>query len=332
MKHFLTLVLLAMQIAGCAAQPTAPLTNPTPESKVLYIVADSCPYLLSLPFSIADKNKYDYKKTYHALNIPTKNGIFVIGCKEEFVIEGDKAYWPIDRVFPKSDLDKMPVIRMKDFAKGKSLKQLQRAYNKWQEEYDYVFVTKCYNPENDKQERALAVDSYIHKPSKVKYPHYPIDSLTNAIERGVRIVVIDSNKLYAKREVKDTTFVGYAYGIYDRTFGYSIADRNGEKSRYSFLQTQENIYPFEEANVFTIDRKRFQWDDDVVLDLSKLGETHDIQEVWSQYHKFSKGHIVYFIDRAEITKNTITVRTCNTLVYTTGGFGIPKKKTRTKTE
>ena len=90
MKHILTLLLLVMQIAVCAAKNPFPLTNPTPESKVLYIVADSCPYLLSFPFSIADRNKYDYKKTYHALNIPTKNGIFVIGCKEEFVIEGDK--------------------------------------------------------------------------------------------------------------------------------------------------------------------------------------------------------------------------------------------------
>lgn len=330
MKHILTLLLLVMQIAVCAAKNPAPLTNPTPESKVLYIVADSCEFYISSAFFIS--KKYKDNATYYTLNIPTKDGTFAIGCKEMFLVENGKAYWPIDRVFPKSNLDKMPVIRMKDFAKGKSLKQLQRAYNKWQEEYDYVFVTKCYNPENDKQERALAVDSYIHKPSKVKYPHYPIDSLTNAIERGVRIVVIDSNKPYAKREVKDTTFVGYAYGIYNRTFGYSIADRNGEKSRYSFLQTQENIYPLEEANVFTIDRKRFQWDDDVVLDLSKLGETHDIKEVWSQYLKFSKGHIVYFIDRAEITKNTITVRTCNTLVYTTGGFGIPKKKTRAKTE
>lgn len=330
MKHFLTLCLLITQVAICSAQKPAQLSNPTPESKVLYIVADSCAYFLSSPFFIVDKDKYDYKKTYNTLNIPTKNGIFAIGCKEEFVVNGDKAHWPIDRVFPKSDLDKMPVIRMKDFAKGKSAKQLQRAYEKWQKEYDYVFVTKDYGS-GDKQERTLAVDSYIHKPSKVKYPHYPIDSLTNAIERGVRIVVIDSHKPYAKRVVKDTTFVSYAYGIYARTFGYSIADRNGEKDRNSFMQTQENIYPFEEANVFTIDRKRFQWDDDVALDLSKLGETHDIQEVWSQYHKFSKGHIVYFIDRAEITKNTITVRTCNTLLFTTGGFGgIRKKSNKTK--
>ena len=179
MKHFLTLVLLAMQIAVCAAQPTAPLTNPTAESKVLYIVADSCEFYISSAFFIS--KKYKVNATYYTLNIPTKDGIFVIGCKEEYVIDGDKAHWPIERLFPKSDLDKMPVIRMKDFAKGKSARQLQRAYNKWQKEYDYVFVTKCYNPEYDKQDRMLAVDSYIHKPTKVKYPHYPIDSLTNAV-------------------------------------------------------------------------------------------------------------------------------------------------------
>ena len=330
MKHILTLLLLVMQIAVCAAKNPFPLTNPTPDSKVLYIVADSCAYFLSSPFFIVDKDKYDYKKTYNTLNIPTKNGIFAIGCKEEFVVNGDKAHWPIDRVFPKSDLDKMPVIRMKEFAKGKSARQLQRAYEKWQKEYDYVFVTKDYGS-GDKQERTLAVDSYIHKPSKVKYPHYPIDSLTNAVERGVRIVVIDSNKPYAKRVVKDTTFVSYAYGIYARMFGYSIADHNGEKSRNNYMQTQENLYPLDETNVFTIDRKQFKWDSDVALDLSKLGETHDINDIWSILSTFHKGHRLYFIDRAEITKKTITVRTCNILIWSSGGFGGIRKKS-TKTE
>ena len=76
MKHILTLLLLVMQIAVCAAKNPFPLTNPTPDSKVLYIVADSCAYFLSSPFFIVDKDKYDYKKTYNTLNIPTKNGIF----------------------------------------------------------------------------------------------------------------------------------------------------------------------------------------------------------------------------------------------------------------
>lgn len=329
MKHILSLVLFAMQIAVCAAQPTAPLTNPTAESKVLYIVADSCDFYISSAFFIS--KKYKDNATYYTLNIPTKDGIFVIGCKEEFVIEGDKAYWPIDRVFPKSDLDKTPTIRMKDFAKGKSAKQLQRAYNKWQEEYDYVFVTKCHNPDNDKQERMLAVDSYIHKPSKVKYPHYPIDSLTNAVERGVRIVVIDSDKPYAKRVVRDTAYISYAHEMYAQIFNYEFVDHNGEKSLNNFMQTQENLYPLDEANVFTIDRRQFKWDSDVALDLSELASKRDIKDVWSIIYTFHKGHILYFIDRAEITKNTITVRTCNLHLFTTGGFGgIRKKSTNTK--
>ena len=257
MKHILTLVLLAMQIAVCAAQPTAPLTNPTAESKVLYIVADSCEFYISSAFFIS--KKYKDNATYYTLNIPTKDGTFAIGCKEMFLVENGKGYWPIDRMFPKSDLDKTPTIRMKDFAKGKSAKQLQRAYDRWQEEYDYVFVTKCYNPDNNKQERILAVDSYIHKPSKVKYPHYPIDSLTNAVERGVGIVVIDSDKPYAKRVVKDTAYINYAYGMYAQIFNYEFVDHNGEKSLNNFMQTQENLYPFDEANVFTIDRKHL-WD------------------------------------------------------------------------
>ncbi|MBQ9146135.1 MAG: hypothetical protein IJX68_00260 [Rikenellaceae bacterium] len=329
MKHFLTLVLLAMQIAVCAAQPTAPLTNPTAESKVLYIVADSCEFYISSAFFIS--KKYKDNATYYTLNIPTKDGTFAIGCKEMFLVENGKGYWPIDRVFSKSDLDKTPTIRMKDFAKGKSAKQLQRAYDRWQEEYDYVFVTKCHNPDNDKQERILAVDSYIHKPSKVKYPHYPIDSLTNAVKRGVGIVVIDSNKPYAKRVVRDTAYISYAYGMYAQIFNYEFVDHNGEKSLNNFMQTQENLYPLDEANVFTIDRKQFKWDSDVALDLSELASKRDIKDVWSIIYTFNKGHILYFIDRAEITKNTITVRTCNTLLFTTGGFGgIRKKSTNTK--
>ena len=329
MKHILTLALAVIQIAVCAAQPATPLTNPTAESKVLYIVADSCEFYIS-SIGFASK-KYEDNATYYTLNIPTKDGTFAIGCKEMFLVENGKAYWPIDRVFPKSDLDKTPTIRMKEFAKGKSAKQLQRAYDRWQEEYDYVFVTKCYNPDNDKQERILAVDSYIHKPSKVRYPHYPIDSLTSAIERGVRIVVIDSDKPYAKRVVKDTAYINYAYGMYAQIFNYEFVDYNGEKSLNNFMQTQENIYPLDEANVFTIDRKQFKWESDVALDLSELASKRDINDVWSVIFTFHKGHRLYFIDRAEITKNTMTVRTCNTLLITTGGFGgIRKKSSDTK--
>ena len=330
MKHILTLLLLVMQIAVCAAKNPFPLTNPTPESKVLYIVADSCEFYMSDPFFTTKEHKANV--FHQTLNIPTKDGTFAIGCREECILlENNKGYWPIDRVFPKSDLDKTPTIRMKEFAKGKSAKQLQRAYDRWQEEYDYVFVTRCYNPDNDKQERILAVDSYIHKPSKVRYPHYPIDSLTNAIERGVRIVVIDSDKPYAKRVVKDTAYINYAYGMYAQIFKYEFVDHNGEKSLNNFMLTQENIYPLDEANVFTIDRKQFKWESDVALDLSELASKRDIKDIWSIIFTFHKGHRLYFIDRAEITKNTMTVRTCNTLIITTGGFGgIRKKSNKTK--
>lgn len=324
MKHILTLVLLAMQIAVCAAQPTAPLTNPTAESKVLYIVADSCEFYISSTGFVS--KKYKDNETYYTLNIPTKDGTFAIGCKEMYLVENGKGYWPIDRVFSKSDLDKTPTIRMKEFAKDKSAKQLQRAYDRWQEEYDYIFVTKCHNPDNDKQERILAVDSYIHKPSKVRYPHYPIDSLTNAIERDVRVVVIDSDKPYAKRVVRDTAYISYAYGMCAQIFNYEFVDHNGEKSLNNFMQTQENLYPLDEANVFTIDRKQFKWDSDVALDLSELASKRDIKDVWSIISTFHKGHILYFIDRAEITKNTMTVRTCNLHLFTTGGFGGIRKK------
>lgn len=325
MKHILTLVLLAMQIAVCAAQPTAPLTNPTAESKVLYIVADSCEFYISSAFFIS--KKYKDNATYYTLNIPTKDGTFAIGCKEMFLVENGKGYWPIDRVFSKSDLDKTPTIRMKDFAKGKSAKQLQRAYDRWQEEYDYVFVTKCYNPDNDKQERILAVDSYIHNPSKVKYPHYPIDSLTNAVKRGVGIVVIDSDKPYAKKFVRDHSTIVYAHGFFSLSFGYDITDRNGERSKTQWIIAQENLNAPDEINTFTVDRKSFRLEGEAVLDLSQLAEQNDIKEVWSQYLKFIKGHITYFIDRAEMTKNTMTVRTSTMEMFLIDSFG-PTPKNR----
>ncbi|MBR4149421.1 MAG: hypothetical protein IKT94_04730 [Rikenellaceae bacterium] len=329
MKNLLALCLLVMQVAICSAQKPAQLANPTSESKVLYIVADSCDFYYS-SFAF-ESSKHDNQASYHTLNIPTKNGTFAIGCEERWLVANGKLYWPIDRLFPKSDLDKMPVIRMKDFAKDKSTKQLQRAYEKWQKEYDYVFVTKCYNPDNDQQERILAVDSYIYKPSKVRYPHYPADSLTNAIERGVRIIVIDSNKPYAKRFVPDKTSLTYAYGIFATQFGYEIVDRNGKQEKNKWLTTHENLNAPDEINIFTVDRNSLDLESDVVLDLSQFAETHDIKDVWSQHHNFSKGHITYFIDRAEITKNTMTVRTCNTLIITTGGFGgIRKKSNKTK--
>lgn len=326
MKHILTLALLVMQIAVCTAQPTTPLTNPTAESKVLYIVADSCDYLMSDAFFHTSKKIAN--AFFKTLNIHTKSGSFAIGCREEYIfLDNNEVHRPIERTFPKSDLDKTPTIRMKDFAKGKSAKQLQRAFNRWQEEYDYVFVTKCYNPDIDQQERLLAVDSYIYKPSKVRYPHYPIDSLTNAIERGVRIVVIDSDKPYAKRLVRDKTAVLYAHGIFALQFGYEVADRNGEKSKTQHIATQENLYAPNEINTYTVDRKSFRLEGEEVLDLSRLAEQNDIEEVWSQYLKFSKGHIIYLIDRADMTKNTMTVRTNNTYWVLIDSFG-PSPKNR----
>lgn len=323
MKHILTIVLLAMQIAVCVAQPTTPRTNPTADSKVLYIVADSCDFQLTLMFrSGYSKDNANYK----TLNIYTDRGTFAIGCKQEYHIGQDKLEWIIEPLFPKSDLDKTPTIRMKEFAKGKSAKQLQCAYDRWQEEYDYVFVTKSGDPEYDQQERLLAVDSYIYRPSKVRYPHYPADSLTNAIERGVRIIVFDSNKPYAKRSVPDKTSLSYAYGIFAIQFGYKIADRNGEHGKNKGLITQENLNAPDEINTFTVDRNSLDFESDVVLDLSQFAETHDINEVWSQYLNFSKGHIIYFIDRAEMTKKRMTVRTCNMYWFSPGGFGGIRQK------
>lgn len=319
MKHILTLVLLAMQIAVCGAQPSTPTTNPTAESKVLYIIADSCVYIFSTPFFIT--KEYKHTVSHKTLSVYTKNGTFAIGCKQEYRSEQDKLKSIIEPMFPKSDLDTTPTIRMKDFAKGKSAKQLQRAFDRWQEEYDYVFVTQSSDPEYDQQERWLAVDSYIYRPSKVRYPHYPADSLTNAIERGVRILVIDSDKPYAKRMVSDKTPLVYAYGIFGFQFGYDIIDHNGERGKNKGIMGQENLNAPDEINTYTVDRNSLDLDSDVVLDLSRLAETHDINEVWSQYHKFSKEHITYIIDRAEMTKKRMTVRTSNMYWFSTGGFG-----------
>ena len=333
MKHFLTLVLLAMQIAVCAAQPTAPLTNPTAESKVLYIVADSCDFQISIQHTKQKDNSM-----YQTLNIPTDNGIFSIGCKDSFIERNGKTELAIDKIFPKSDLDKTPTIRMKDFAKGKSAKQLQRAYDRWQEEYDYVFVTKCYNPDNAQQERTLAVDSYIYKPSKVKYPHYPADSLTNAIERGARVLIFDSNKPYARIRSNVAPSVTYAHGFYANIAGYDLRDQNGDKVRLNFL-TQDNLPPAEEVTTYTIDRSEVTLEGEAFFDFSEIAATRNEKEIRELYYKFEKGQEIgkgkhrpiYIIDRAEITKNTMTVRTCNLLLFTTGGFGgIRKKSTNTK--
>ncbi len=312
MKHILTLVLLAMQVAVCNAQPSTPMTNPTAESKVLYIVADSCDFYISSAFFIS--KKYKDNATYYTLNIPTKDGTFAIGCKEMFLVENGKGYWPIDRVFSKSDLDKMPTIRMKDFAKGKSAKQLQRAYDRWQEEYDYVFVTKCYNPDNDKQDRTLAVDSYIYKPSKVKYPHYPADSLTNAIERGARVLIFDSNKPYARIRTKVAPSVTYAHGFYANIAGYDLRDQNGDKVRLNIL-TQDNLPPAEEVTTYTIDRSKVTLEGEAFFDFSEIAATRNEKEIRELYYKFVKGQEIgkgkprpiYIIDRAEMTKGKITV-------------------------
>lgn len=324
MKHILTLVLLAMQIAVCGAQPSTPTTNPTAESKVLYIIADSCAYLFSTPFFTT--KEYKHTVSHKTLSVYTKNGTFAIGCREEYILlDNNKAHWPIERTFPKSDLDTTPTIRMKDFAKGKTAKQLQRAYNRWQEEYDYVFITQSGDPEYDQQERLLAVDSYIYRPSKVRYPHYPADSLTNAIERGVRIILIDSDKPYAKRIASNKTPLVYAYGIFGFQFGYDLVDHNGERGKDKGIMGQENLNAPDEINTFTVDRNSIDLESDVVLDLSQVAEQNDIKEVWSQYHKFSKGHITYFIDRAEMTKKRMTVRTSNMFWFSTGGFGLSPK-------
>lgn len=309
MKHILTLVLLAMQIAVCAAQPTAPLTNPTAESKVLYIVADSCDFQTSI---LHTKQK-DYSM-YQTLNIPTDNGIFAIGCKDSFIERNGKTELAIDKIFPKSDLDKTPTIRMKDFAKGKSAKQLQRAYDRWQKEYDYVFLTKCHNPDNAQQERSLAVDSYIYNPAKVKYPHYPADSLTNAIERGARVLIFDSNKPYARIRTNVAPGVTYAHGFYANIAGYDLRDQNGDKVRLNFL-TQDNLPPAEEVTTYTIDRSEVTLEGEAFFDFSEIAATRDEKEIRELYYKFEKGQEmgkgkhrpVYIIDRAEMTKGKITV-------------------------
>lgn len=309
MKHILTLVLLAMQIAVCAAQPTAPLTNPTAESKVLYIVADSCDFQISIQHTKQKDNSM-----YQTLIIPTDNGIFAIGCKDSFIERNGKTELAIDKIFPKSDLNKTPTIRMKEFAKGKSAKQLQRAYDRWQEEYDYVFVTKCYNPDNDKQERSLAVDSYIYNPAKVKYPHYPADSLTNAIERGARVLIFDSNKPYARIRSNVAPSVTYAHGFYVKITGYNLRDQNGDKVRLNFL-TQDNIPPAEEVTTYTIDRSEVTLEGEAFFDFSEIAATRNEKEIRELYYKFEKGQEIgkgkhrpiYIIDRAEMTKGKITV-------------------------
>lgn len=309
MKHILTLVLLAMQIAVCAAQPTAPLTNPTAESKVLYIVADSCDFQISI---LHTKQK-DYSM-YQTLNIPTDNGIFAIGCKDSFIERNGKTELAIDKIFPKSDLDKTPTIRMKEFAKGKSAKQLQRAYDRWQKEYDYVFVTKCHNPDNAQQERTLAVNSYIYNPAKVKYPHYPADSLTNAIERGARVLIFDSNKPYARIRTNVAPGVTYAHGFYANIAGYDLRDQNGDKVRLNFL-TQDNLPPAEEVTTYTIDRSEVTLEGEAFFDFSEIAATRNEKEIRELYYKFEKGQEigkgkhrpVYIIDRAEMTKGKITV-------------------------
>ena len=309
MKHILTLVLLAMQIAVCAAQPTAPLTNPTAESKVLYIVADSCDFQISIQHTKQKDNSM-----YQTLIIPTDNGIFAIGCKDSFIERNGKTELAIDKVFPRSDLDKTPTIRMKDFAKGKSAKQLQRAYNRWQEEYDYVFVTKCYNSDNDKQERSLAVNSYIYNPAKVKYPHYPADSLTNAIERGARVLIFDSNKPYARIRNNVAPSVTYAHGFYAKVTGYDLRDQNGDKVRLNFL-TQDNIPPAEEVTTYTLDRSEVTLEGEAFFDFSEIAATRNEKEIRELYYKFEKGQEIgkgkhrpiYIIDRAEMTKGKITV-------------------------
>lgn len=309
MKHILTLVLLAMQIAVCAAQPTAPLTNPTAESKVLYIVADSCDFQISIQHTKQKDNSM-----YQTLIIPTDNGIFAIGCKDSFIERDGKTELAIDKVFPRSDLDKTPTIRMKDFAKGKSAKQLQRAYDRWQEEYDYVFVTKCHNPDNDKQVRILAVDSYIYNPAKVKYPHYPADSLTNAIERGARVLIFDSNKPYARIRTNVATGVTYAHGFYANIAGYDLRDQNGDKVRLNFL-TQDNLPPAEEVTTYTIDRSEVTLEGEAFFDFSEIAATRNEKEIRELYYKFEKGQEmgkgkhrpIYIIDRAEMTKGKITV-------------------------
>ncbi|MBP3549875.1 MAG: hypothetical protein J6J56_06690 [Rikenellaceae bacterium] len=309
MKHILTLVLLAMQIAVCAAQPTAPLTNPTAESKVLYIVADSCDFQISIQHTKQKDNSM-----YQTLIIPTDNGIFAIGCKDSFIERDGKTELAIDKVFPRSDLDKTPTIRMKDFAKGKSAKQLQRAYDRWQEEYDYVFVTKCYNPDNDKQERSLAVDSYIYNPAKVKYPHYPADSLANAIERGARVLIFDSNKPYARIRSNVAPSVTYAHGFYVKITGYDLRDQNGDKVRLNLL-TQDNLTSTDEITTYTIDRSEVTLEGEAFFDFSEIAATRNEKEIRELYYKFEKGQEIgkgkhrpiYIIDRAEMTKGKITV-------------------------
>ena len=313
MKHILTLVLLAMQIAVCAAQPSTPMTNPTAESKVLYIVADSCDFQIGI---LHTKQK-DYSM-YQTLNIPTDNGIFAIGCKDSFIERDGKTELAIDKIFPKSDLDKTPTIRMKDFAKGKSAKQLQRAYDRWQEEYDYIFVTKCYYPDNAQQERTLAVDSYIYKPSKVKYPHYPADSLTNAIERGARVLIFDSNKPYARIRTKVAPSVTYAHGFYANIAGYDLCDQNGDKIRLNIL-TQDNLPPAEEVTTYTIDRSKVTLEGEAFFDFSEIAATRNEKEIRELYYKFNKFNSeeqemhkrkyrpIYIIDRAEMSKGKITV-------------------------
>ena len=207
---------------------------------------------------------------------------------------------------------------MKDFAKGKSAKQLQRAYNRWQEEYDYVFVTKCYNPDNDKQERILAVDSYIYNPAKVKYPHYPADSLTNAIERGARVLIFDSNKPYARIRNNVAPSVTYAHGFYAKVTGYDLRDQNGDKVRLNFL-TQDNIPPAEEVTTYTLDRSEVTLEGEAFFDFSEIAATRNEKEIRELYYKFDKFNSeeqemhkrkyrpIYIIDRAEMTKGKITV-------------------------
>lgn len=96
--------------------------------------------------------------------------------------------------------------------------------------------------------------------------------------------------------------------------------------------SQENLNAPDEINTYTVDRKSFRLEGEEVLDLSQLAEQNDIKEVWSQYLKFSKGHILYFIDRAELPKKTMTVRTSNIECILLDSFGPSPKNRRSKTE
>lgn len=328
MKHILTLCLLVVQVVVSYAQSPTPPTNPTADSKVLYLIADSCDFTISILHS----KQTDYS-LYNTLTIPTGKNIFAIGCKDSFVERDGKTVLAIDRMFPKSDLETTPTIRMKDFAKGKSAKQLQRAFDKWQKEYDYIFVTKCYDPDAVRQERSLAVDSYIYNPAKVNYPHYPADSLTNAIERGARVLIFDSNKPYTKLK---TNSINYAYGFYATIDGYDLRDQNGDKVRLNLL-TQDNLTSADEITTYTIDRSGVTLEGEAFFDFSEIAATRNEKEIRELYYKFSKFNSeeqemhkrklrpIYIIDRAEMTAGKITVHKCLIKFFVDSFHASPRK-------